>query len=98
MPYFGAKVDRWEWAVGLDPDIMIDVGAEGGNKGDWVSLKIGNAGEQAKEIALNKFFRGNPELFATVIDGLVLVGVTVDGKEAGGGVEEVWEEIGQRYL
>ena len=44
-PYFGTKVNGWEWAIGLDPDIMIDVGAEGGNKGDRVSLKIRNAGE-----------------------------------------------------
>jgi len=44
-PYFGAKVDRWEQAVGLDPDVMVDVGVKRGNKGDGVSFKIGNAGE-----------------------------------------------------
>jgi len=44
-PYFGAKVDRWEWAVGLDPDVMINVGTKWGNERDRMSLKIGNAGE-----------------------------------------------------
>jgi len=44
-PYFSTKIDRWEGAVGLDPDIMIDVGAKWGNKGDGMSLKIGDARE-----------------------------------------------------
>ena len=44
-PYIGAKVDRWERAVGLDPDVMVDVSVKRGNKGDGVSLKIGNVGE-----------------------------------------------------
>jgi len=44
-PYFGAQVDRWKWAVGLDPDVMIDVSVEGGYEGNGVGLKIGNAGE-----------------------------------------------------
>ena len=43
--YFGTKIDRWEGAVGLDPDVMIDVGVKWGNKGDRVSLKIRNVGE-----------------------------------------------------
>jgi len=44
-PYFGAKVDRWEGAIGLDPDVMINVSAKWSNERDGVSLKIGNAGE-----------------------------------------------------
>jgi len=44
-PYFGTKVDRWEGAVGLDPDVMEDVGVEWGDKGDGVSLKIGDVGK-----------------------------------------------------
>ena len=42
---FGAKVDRRKRAVRLNLDIMKNVSVEGGNKGDGVSLKIGNAGE-----------------------------------------------------
>ena len=42
-PYFGAKVDRWERSVRLDPDVMEDVGAEWGDKGDGMGFKIGDA-------------------------------------------------------
>ena len=42
---FGAKVDRRKQAIRLNPDIMKNVGVEGSNKGDGVSLKIGNVGE-----------------------------------------------------
>jgi len=93
-PYFGAKVDRWEWAIGPDPDIMINVGAKWGNKGDGVSLKIGDVGEKAEEVVLNKFFQRYPELFSTVVDNLVLVRMLVDGEGTGGGMEEVGEEVG----
>jgi len=41
----------------------------------------------------NKLFGGNPELFASVIDDLILVGVSVDSVSAGGGSEEVRKEI-----
>jgi len=44
-PYFGAKIDRWEGAVGLDPDVVINVGAKWGNERDGVSLKIRNTGK-----------------------------------------------------
>jgi len=42
---FGAKVDGRKWAVRFDPDVMKNVSTKEGNKGDRVSLKIGNAGE-----------------------------------------------------
>ena len=41
----------------------------------------------------NKLFGGNPELFASVVDDLILVGVLVDSVSAGGGGEEVRKEI-----
>jgi len=41
----------------------------------------------------NKLFRGNPELFALVIDDLILMGVSVDSKGASGGSKEVGEEV-----
>jgi len=47
---------------------------------------------------LNKFFQGDPELFAAVIDDLILVRVAVDGVGAGGGVEEIGEKVSYRYL
>jgi len=47
---------------------------------------------------LNKFFGGNPELFTLVIDDLILIGVSVNSKGTGRGVEKVGEEVGYRYL
>jgi len=44
-PYFGAKIDRWEGSVRLDPDVMKNVGAEWGDKGDGVGFKIRDARE-----------------------------------------------------
>ena len=44
-PYFGAKVNRWEWAIGLDPDVMINVGTKWGDEGNRMSFEIGDAGE-----------------------------------------------------
>ena len=55
-PYFGAKIDGWEGAIGLDLDVMIDVGTKWSNEGGGVSLKIGDAGEETEEVMINKFF------------------------------------------
>jgi len=44
-PYFGAKIDRWEGPVGLDPDVMEDIGVEWGDKGDGVCFEIRDARE-----------------------------------------------------
>jgi len=41
----GTKVNRRKRAIRLDPDIMEDVGMEWGDKGDRVSLKVGDAGK-----------------------------------------------------
>jgi len=45
MPYFSTKVDRWERAIGLDPNVMINVSAKWGDKRNGVHFKIGDAGE-----------------------------------------------------
>jgi len=97
-PYFGTKIDRWEGSVRLDPDVMEDVGAEWGDKGNGVGFEIRDTREYAKEIALYKFFGGDPKLLTMVVDDLVLMGMLVNGEGAGRGMEEIGEEIGYRYL
>ena len=77
---------------------MIDVGVKWGNEGDGMSLEIGDVREQTKEVAFNKFFRGDPKLLTMVVDNLVLVWVSVDGKGAGRGMEKIGEEVSYRYL
>ena len=43
---------------------------------------------------LYKFFSWDPKLLTSVVNDLILVRVTIDGKGAGGGSEEIGEEIG----
>ena len=45
VPYFGTKVNRWEWAVGLDLDIMINISTKWGDERNRVRFKIRNIGE-----------------------------------------------------
>ena len=46
-----------------------------------------------KEVALNKFFGENPELFTAVINNLVLVRVIIDGVSAGRSSKEVRKKV-----
>jgi len=45
VPYFGAKVNGWEGAVGLDPDIMTNISTEWGDEGNGVVVKVGEMGK-----------------------------------------------------
>ena len=47
---------------------------------------------------LYKFFGGDPKLLTTVVDDLVLMGMSVNGEGAGGGMKEIGEEVFYRYL
>jgi len=89
----GAKINMRKRAIRIDPDVMENVGTEWGNKRDWVSLKIGDTGDETEEVMFNKFFLGNPKLFSTVVDDCVLVRVVVDDVGASGSSEEVGEEV-----
>jgi len=77
---------------------MKDIGPERGDKGDGVVIKVRDTGEEPEEVALDKFFRWDPELLTMVVNDLVLVRVAVDGVGAGGGVEEIGEKVSYRYL
>jgi len=88
----GAKINRRKRAVRIDPDVMENVGAEGGNEGDWVSLEVRDMGNETEEVTFDEFFLGNSRLFSAVIDNCVLVQVAVDDVSAGG----VWKRLGKR--
>ena len=94
----GAKINTRKRAIRIDPDVMEDVGAEWGNKRDWVSLKVRDARNEAEEVTFNEFLLWDPELFSAVVDNCVLVRVTVDNVSASGGMEEVGEEVFYRYF
>jgi len=94
----GTKVNRRKRAVRLGPNVVEDVSPKRGNKGDGVVIEVNDMGDKAKEIPFYKLFRWYPELLSTVIDDLVLVWVSVDSKGTGGGVEEIGEKVGYRYL
>jgi len=95
---FGAKINRRKRAVRLDPNVVENVGPERGDKRDGVIVKIVDAGKEAKEITCYKFLLGDPEFLTTVVDNGILMGMAVNGEGAGGGMKEIGEKVGYRYL
>jgi len=89
----GTKVNRRKRTVGLDPNIVKNVGLERGNKRNGVVMEIVDAREEPKEVMFYKFFLWDPEFLTAVIDNGVLMGMAVDGIGASGGSEEVGEEV-----
>ena len=94
----GTKINMRKRAVRIDPDVMEDISMEWGNKRDWVSLKVGDMGDDTKEVALDKFFLRDPELFSAIVDNCILVQVAIDDKGTGRGGKEIGEEVSYRYL
>jgi len=95
---FGAKINTRKRAVRIDPDVIEDVGMEWGNKRDWVSLKVGDMGDEMEEVTLDEFFLRDPELFSVIVDDCVLMEVSIDGEGTGRGMEKVGKEVSYRYL
>ena len=89
----GAKINTRKRAIRIDPDVMEDVSTKWGNKRNWVSLKVRDAGDEAEEVTFDEFLLWDPELFSTVVDDCVLVGVAVDGVGASRGGEKVRKKI-----
>jgi len=94
----GTKANRRKRTVRLGPNVVEDVSPKQGDEGDGVVVKVDDTRDKVKEILFYKLFRWYPKLLSAVIDNLVLVRVMVNSKGTGGGVEEVREEIGYRYL
>jgi len=53
----GTKVNRRKRAVRTDPNVVENVCAERGDKGNQMVIKISNTRKKTEEVALNKFFR-----------------------------------------
>jgi len=94
----GTKVNRRKRAIRLDPNIMENVSAEWGDKGDGVVIKVDDARKRAEEVLFDELFLRYPKFLAVVVDGGVLMGVSVDGESTGRSVEEIGEEISYRYF
>jgi len=94
----GTKVNRRKRAVGLDPNVVKNVSPERGDKRNGVVMEIINARKEAKEVVFYKFFLWDPKFLTMVIDNGVLMGVAVDSKGTGRGVEEIGKKVGYRYL
>ena len=94
----GTKVNRRKRAIRTDPNVVKNVGPKGSDKGDRVVIEIGDAREETEEIPFNKFLGENPKLLTMVVNDLILVRVSVNGKGTGGGMEEIRKEISDRYL
>jgi len=52
----GTKVNRRKRAVRTDPDVVENVCAEQGDKGNRVVIEISNMRKKTEEVTLNKFF------------------------------------------
>ena len=79
-------------------NVMIDVCTKGGNEGNGVRFKVGNAWEKTKEVSFYVFFLRDPIFFSTVVNDGVLVWVTINSKSTGGGVEEIGKKVGYRLF
>jgi len=90
----GTKVNRRKRAVRLDPNVMENVSVEWGDEGDRVVIEVDDARKRVEEISFDELLLRYPKFLSVVIDDGVLMGVTVNGKGAGGGMKEVREEIG----
>jgi len=86
----GAKINTRKRAVRIDPDVMEDVSTKQGNKRDWVSLKVGDMGDEAEEVMFDEFLLWDPELLSAIVDDCVLMGVSVNGEGTGGGHGRGW--------
>jgi len=94
----GTKVNRRKRAIRLDPNVMENVSAEWGDKGDRVVIKVNDARKRVEEVLFDKLFLRYPKFLAAVVDGGVLIGVLVDSESTGRSVEEIGEEISYRYF
>jgi len=90
----GTKVNRRKRAVRLDPNIMENFSVEWGDEGDRVVIKVDDARKRAEEVLFNELFLRYPKFLTAVVDDSVLMGVIVNGKGAGGGMEEIRKEVG----
>ena len=88
-PDLGAEVYSGEDGGGVDPHVVEDVSAEWGDERKGMSVEVWDAGDIAKEVALDELLLGNPEFLSAVVDNRVLMGVAVDGESAGRGGEKI---------
>ena len=97
LAYFGTDVDWGKGTVGVDVDGVEGVGTERSDKkGGLNLLKIDLPCDGAKEIGVDKFFVGVPDVTVLLVDDGVLVRVVVICSKARRGSEEVGEgeEVG----
>ena len=93
-PDLGAKVNGREDGGSVYPDVVEDVGTEWSDKGKGMGVKVGDAGDIAKEVAVNELFLWNPKFLTAVVDNGVLMRVPVSDEGTSGGGEEVREDVG----
>ena len=93
-PDLGAEVDGREDSHGVYPDVVEDVGTEGSDKGEWVVVKVGDAGDVVEEVPVDELLLWDPKFLTMVVDDGVLVWVAIGNKGAGWGSEEVGKKVG----
>jgi len=94
----GTNMNRRKTTTSMDVNVIVDVCAEWGNKGNGVGFKVGDMGEKAEEVSFYILFLWDPIFFSAVVDNSILVWVTINGKSTGGGIEEMGEKISYRLF
>jgi len=94
----GTNVNRRKMTNSVNVDIMVNVRAERGNKGNGVGFKVGDTRENTEEVSFYILFLWDPMLFPTVVNDGVLVWVTINSKSTGRSIEEVGEEVSYRLF
>ena len=92
-PDFGAEVDGWEDGSSVDPDVVKDVGTEWSNEGKGMGVEVRDAGDVTEEVPIDELLLGDPKFLTAVVDNGVLMWVAVNGEGAGGGGDEIGEDV-----
>ena len=91
---FGANMNRRKATNSVDMNVMVDVRAERGNKGNGVGFKIGDMGEKTEEVPFYILFLWDPMFFSSVVNDGVLVWVTVNSRGTSRSLKKVRIEVG----
>ena len=89
----GTKVNRRKRAVRLDPNVMKNVSMEWGDEGGGMVIEVDDARKRAEEVSFDELFLGYPKFLAAVVDDGVLMGVMVNSKGTGRGMEKIRKEV-----
>ena len=88
----GTDVNQGKSTRGVDVHVVVHGRAEWGGEKGWVVVKVLEPRDETKEVLTYKIMLGDPNLLATFVENVELVGVLVFNKGAGRRLEKVGKE------